>query len=40
VTGTYHCAQLLVKVVSPELFPWAGLEQRSSQSQPPKKLGI
>jgi hypothetical protein len=35
LTGTHHCAQLLVEIGSHKIFTKAGLELRSSCSQPP-----
>jgi hypothetical protein len=39
-TPPVHFALVILEIGSHELFAWAGLEPRSSQSQPPKSLGL
>jgi hypothetical protein len=39
-TSSPFCSGYFGDGISHELFAWAGLKPRSSQSQPPKKLGL
>jgi hypothetical protein len=40
MTGTYHHAQLIIEMGYCELFAKSGLKPQSSQSLPPKLLGL